>query len=721
MLKFAKAKRILFLVDTKNLGEQAEEEFRKYKPTDDARLFSELYNVCRLTSSQIPNGSNVCISTIQRMYSILKGKELDEADEESSPTEGRFVGGPRDVEYNSAYPPEYFDFIIIDECHRSIYNVWQQVLDYFDAFLIGLTATPDKRTYSFFNQNVVSEYTHEEAVIDGVNVGGDTYIIETDVSKNGATITERLVEKRDRLSRERRWEQTDEDLEYDKGKLDRDVVNPSQIRTVIREFRDKVTTVMFPGRKEVPKTLIFAKTDSHADDIINIVREEFGRGNEFCKKITYNAEEDPKSVLAAFRNEFYPRIAVTVDMIATGTDVKALECLVFMRDVRSKNYFEQMLGRGRRTLGHDDLARVSPSATTNKYRYVVVDCVGVTKSLKTESRQLDRRPSASLKELMMSVAMGARDDDTVTSLAGRLLRLAAVMDNGERKKAAELAGGASVNDIARDMLDAFDEDKIAKEAGFAHSDDAQEATEEERTKLADAQSRLVEKAIKPMFSAELRNYLENVRKAHDQVIDNENLDAVISSGWDTDREGHAKEVIQTFRQFLADNKDELDALQIIYGQTYKQRSITLRIVKAVHDALKTSPYGLSCDMIWHAYEVAGAPIATARSAVGKLMDIISVIRFELGQEKILRPFEAGVAERFKGWVFSKNAGHGQFTEEQMDWLRMIRDHIATSGSVNSDDLDLSPFGEKGGLGRFYVLFGDKYQDVLDDMNYALVA
>lgn len=478
---------------------------------------------------------------------------------------------------------------------------------------------------------------------------------------------------------------------------------------------------MFPGRKEIPKTLIFAKTDSHADDIINIVREEFGRGNEFCKKITYNAEEDPKSVLAAFRNEFYPRIAVTVDMIATGTDVKALECLVFMRDVRSKNYFEQMLGRGRRTLGHDDLARVSPSATTNKCRYVVVDCVGVTKSLKTETRQLERKPSVSLKELMMSVAMGARDDDTVTSLAGRLLRLAAVMDNGERKKAAELAGGASVNDIARDMLDAFDEDKIAKEAGFILSDDVQEATEEERARLAEAQSRLVEKAIEPMFSAELRNYLENVRKAHDQVIDNENLDAVISSGWDTDREDHAKEVIQTFRQFLADNKDELDALQIIYGQTYKQRPITLRMVKAVHDALKTSPYGLSCDTVWHAYEVAGAPVATARSAVGKIMDIISVIRFELGQEKILRPFEAGVAERFKSWVFSKNAGHGQFTEEQMDWLRMIRDHISTSGSVSSDDLDLSPFGEKGGLGRFYILFGDKYQGVLDDMNYALVA
>lgn len=721
LLKFAKAKRILFLVDTKNLGEQAEEEFRKYKPTDDARLFPELYNVCRLTSSQIPNGSNVCISTIQRMYSILRGKELDEADEEESPNEARIVGEPRDVEYNSAYPPEYFDFIIIDECHRSIYNVWQQVLDYFDAFLIGLTATPDKRTYSFFNQNVVSEYTHEEAVIDGVNVGGDTYIIETDVSKNGATITERLVEKRDRLSREMRWEQSDVDIEYDSGKLDRDVVNPSQIRTVIREFRDKVTTVMFPGRKEVPKTLIFAKTDSHADDIINIVREEFGRGNEFCKKITYNADEDPKSVLAAFRNEFYPRIAVTVDMIATGTDVKALECLVFMRDVRSKNYFEQMLGRGRRTLGHDDLARVSPSATTNKCRYVVVDCVGVTKSLKTETRQLERKPSVSLKELMMSVTMGARDDDTVTSLAGRLLRLAAVMDGGEKKRAAELTGGPTVNDIARDMLNAFDEDQIAREAGFVLRADAPEPTEEEKARLDEAQARLVEKAVKPIFSAELRNYLENVRRAHDQVIDNENLDTVISSGWDADREDNAKEVIQTFRQFLSDNKNELDALQIIYGQTYKQRPITLRMVKAVHEALKTSPYGLSCDMVWHAYEVAGVPIASARSTVGKLMDIISVIRYELGQEKVLRPFEASVAERFKNWVFSKNAGHGQFTEEQMDWLRMIRDHIATSGSVSSDDLDLSPFGEKGGLGRFYVLFGGKYQEVLDDMNYALVA
>lgn len=719
LLKFAGAKRILFLVDTKNLGEQAEEEFRKYKPTDDPRLFPELYNVCRLSSSIIPNGANVCISTIQRMYSILKGKELDEADEELSLNEQTITGSPRDIEYNPSYPPEYFDFIIIDECHRSIYNIWQQVLDYFDAFLIGLTATPDKRTFSFFNQNVVSEYSHEEAVIDGVNVSGDTYIIETDITKNGATITERLIEKRDRLSREKRWEQNDEAYEYDFMRLDKDVVSPSQIRTNIREFRDKVTTALFPGREEVPKTLIFAKTDSHADDIINIVREEFGKGNEFCKKITYNSDEDPKSVLSSFRNEYNPRIAVTVDMIATGTDVKALECLVFMRDVRSKNYFEQMLGRGRRTLQRDDLARVSPSAINNKDRYVVVDCVGVTKSLKSETRQLDRKPSVKLKDLMMSVAMGARDSDTITTLAGRLLRLAAVLNNREMGTATELANGVSINQIARNMLNAFDEDVLISATGKL--DLAISGVEGEIVQSDMVQREMIEKAVEPILSPELRNFLENARKAHDQIIDNENIDFVLASDWDTEQIDQAKETIQTFKQFLEDNKDELEALQIIYGNSYKQRPITLKMIKSVHEALKTSPYNLSNERIWAAYELIGAPMPNGRGTVQKLMDIISIIRYEIGQEKIIRPFEVGVAEKFKSWVFSKNAGHGQFSDEQMEWLRLLRDHIATSGSINSDDLDLSPFGERGGLGRFYVLFGDKYQDLLNEMNYTLIA
>jgi type I restriction enzyme R subunit len=364
LLKHAHGKRILFLVDTKNLGEQAEQEMMSYTPLDDNRKFTELYNVQRLKSSFVAKDSQVCISTIQRLYSILKGSELDEATEEINPAELAQPKTPLPVVYNEKVPPEFFDFIFIDECHRSIYNLWQQVLDYFDASLIGLTATPDNRTYGFFRKNVVSDYSHEKAVADGVNVGNEVYVIETQVTKQGAQISaQQQVERREKLTRKKRWEQQDEDEAYSATQLDRNIVNPDQIRTVIRTFRDKLPEI-FPGREEVPKTLIFAKTDSHADDIIQTVREEFGEGNAFCKKLTYKIEEDPKSVLAQFRNDYYPRIAVTVDMIATGTDVKPLECLLFMRDVKSRNYFEQMKGRGTRTLDLDDLKKVTPSATS---------------------------------------------------------------------------------------------------------------------------------------------------------------------------------------------------------------------------------------------------------------------------------------------------------------------------------------------------------------------
>lgn len=344
LLKYGKMNRILFLVDTRGLGEQAEREFLAYTPNDDPRSFSQLYGVRRLKSSYIPNDIQICICTIQRMYSILKGEELDESIEEKSFAE--FVTAeskaPKEVVYNEKYPPEFFDCIIVDECHRSIYNVWSQVLSYFDAFIIGLTATPDNRTFAFFNENIVSEYPREQAIIDGVNVGEDIFLIETQVGKNGAHLMKQLIEYRDRLSRAKRWKQLDEDVDYKPTQLDRDIVNPSQIRTVIRSFKDNLFTTLFPRRKEVPKTLIFAKTDSHADDIIQIVREEFGEGNDFCRKITYSAD-NPESVLSSFRNDYNPRIAVTVDMIATGTDVKPIECLIFMRDVRSKDHIATSL------------------------------------------------------------------------------------------------------------------------------------------------------------------------------------------------------------------------------------------------------------------------------------------------------------------------------------------------------------------------------------------
>ena len=300
LLKFGGAKRILFLVDTRNLGKQAHQEFMAYTPPDDGRKFTELYNVQRLSSPNIDPHSQVCISTIQRMYAILSGEPIDESAEDVSFNEVRQTANQEKfVRYNPAVAVETFDFIIIDECHRSIYNLWKQVLDYFDASLIGLTATPDKRTFGFFNENIVAEYTYEQSVADGVNVGYDVFEIETEITQKGAELKAReWVDHRDRQTRKKRWSETEEDTPYTGKELDRSVVNLSQIRQVIQAMKTAVETQIFPTRKETPKTLIFAKTDSHADDIINILREVYGQGNAFCKKVTYRAEEDADSILS---------------------------------------------------------------------------------------------------------------------------------------------------------------------------------------------------------------------------------------------------------------------------------------------------------------------------------------------------------------------------------------------------------------------------------------
>jgi type I restriction enzyme R subunit len=315
LIKHAGARRILFLVDRSNLGDQTLKEFQQFVTPDDGRKFTELYNIQHLQSAQVDTVSRVTISTIQRLYSMLQGEELDpELDEVSGEGIASIFKDPLPVSYNPKVPIETFDFIVTDECHRSIYNLWRQVLEYFDAYLIGLTATPNKQTFGFFQQNLVQEYGHERAVADGVNVNYDVYQIRTEITARGSQVQKGFyIDKRNRQTRRVRWLQLDEDLSYDPNELDRAVVAPDQIRTVIRTFHDRLFTEIFPGRTTVPKTLIFAKDDSHADDIVRIAREEFGKGNDFCQKITYRTTgAKPEVLIQKFRNSYDPRIAVTV-------------------------------------------------------------------------------------------------------------------------------------------------------------------------------------------------------------------------------------------------------------------------------------------------------------------------------------------------------------------------------------------------------------------------
>lgn len=739
LLKYAKAKRILFLVDTKNLGEQAEGEFRSFIANEDNRLFTELYGVTRLNSSFIPNDSQVYISTIQRMYSILKETELDESAELENPNEMAFQSKvPVPVGYNEKVPIEFFDFVVIDECHRSIYNLWKQVLDYFDVFQIGLTATPDNRTFGYFNQNLVSDYGYEKAVIDGVLVPYNVFTIETEITKQGNIIKlGEKVDKRERQTRKKFWEALDEDVAYSGKQLDKDVVNPSTIRTIIRATKDSLPQ-MFPdrldkdGNFEVPKLLIFAKTDSHAEDIIEIVREEFGEENKFCKKITYRSEEDPKSVLQQFRNDYYPRIAVTVDMIATGTDIRPLEVLLFMRDVKSRSYYEQMKGRGTRTCSVEELkAKGTPTAKYSKDHFVIIDAIGVEQSQKTDSRPLEKAPGVSMKDVLTSVAMGNTSEDMLTTLANRLLRLDKQLSEKDKQKFVEQSGGFTINHIVKQLLHAYDPDVLESVQSSTKLQLMGLPPIEIERAIERQQQELIENAVAVFHNPDFRDFIIDIRKQYDQIIDVVNIDTITKLGWVKEHTEKAYTTIADFKSWIDLHKDEITALQIFYAQDYKNRSLTYKMIRDLYDLLLVERPALRLHVLWDAFAT-----EEDHDAEGKLIKrmprtekpkqelvlLVSLLRKAVGTDEWLTAYDKTVDRNFQEWIFKKNAGqHNTFTEEQMQWLRLMKDYVASSFSIEKDDFDLSPFNAEGGLSKMWMLFGEDTDRIIEELNEVLAA
>jgi len=719
LIKFANAKRVLFLVDRSNLGRQTLREFQQYITPDDGRKFTELYNVQHLNSNTLDPVSRVCITTIQRLYSMLSNESDYDAtlEEQSGFDTLLYSGKPKEVSYNPKIPIEQFDFIITDECHRSIYHLWRQVLEYFDSFIIGLTATPSKQTLGFFNQNLVMEYNHERAVADGVNVGYEVYRIKTEITEKGSRVEAGFyVDKRNKLTRKSRWEQLDEALEYNSEQLDRSVVAPDQIRTIVRTFRDKLFTEIFPGRTEIPKTLVFAKDDAHAEDIVGIIREEFGKGNEFCKKITYKTTgEKPEDLIASFRNSYNPRIAVTVDMISTGTDIKPLECLLFMRDVKSLVYFEQMKGRGTRTISGTDFNAVTPDAP-DKTHFVIVDAIGVCENDKTDSRPLERKKSIPFDKLILSVALGNRDEDTLTSLAGRLASLEREIDDKDRLEIKGAAEGKAIRELVNELLDAVDPDKQIDKAKELFTT---ETPSEEQVKQATKE--LVQIACKPFDNPNLRNTLIAIKQRNEQTIDMVSKDKVVAAGWDTKAKEKAQAVISTFRKFIDENKDELTALQLIYSKPYGERHLTYEAIRELAEAIKKPPYGLTPELVWQAYEQLEQAKVKGAGAQKLLTDIISLIRFTVGEDSTLEPFPETVNRRFADWLLQHNKAGRVFSSEQMEWLQMIKEHIGTSVKVTLDDFELTPFQEKGGAVKASKVFGQQLDKLLEELNEVLVA
>jgi len=723
LISNAQATRILFLVDRANLGKQSLREFQGFEVPGSGRKFTELYNVQHLTHNEVDQVASVCIGTIQRVYSMLRGDADLPEDLDDESAYALSPDRPVEVDYQPALPIEAFDVIIVDECHRSIYGVWRQVLEYFDAFLVGLTATPGKQTFGFFNKNLVMEYGFPEAVADGVNVDFDVFRLSTAISESGSTIEAGYwTTFRDRETRDERLEQVDEDLTYDEKALDKKVVAKDQIRTIVRAIRDNLPA-MFPDRevdehgrpRHIPKTLIFAKDDSHAEDIVRIAREELGKGNDVIAKITYKASDGakPEQLLQDFRTSYYPRIAVTVDMIATGTDVKPIEMVVFMRMVRSRNFFEQMKGRGVRTIPDSDLQVVTPDAT-HKDRFVLVDAVGVTETKLIETTPLERKRGVPLEKLLHQAALGQVSEDLVSTLASRLARIDSRIGPADRERLEALAG-QSLRSIEHGLVAAIDPDRHLAAAQAATGKDELTAAEIEQTRTA-----IFAEAVKPLAAnPELRDALVNVQRTFDQVIDEISIDQVTRAEFAVDARARAAETVESFKAYLDEHKDEVTALQVLYSRPYVKR-LTYRDVKELAEAIGKPPHRWTPERLWEAYETLDA--SKVRGSAGTVLtNIVSLVRFTLGDDDELAPFPDQVAERFDAWLLQQNNAGRTFTDEQLDWLRLIRDHLAASLSIEPRELLDPPFSQRGGLGRARELFGQDLDTILTELTEAIAA
>lgn len=714
LLKHAGARRVLFLVDRNTLGRQTFSELQAFHPADDGRAFTSLYNVQHLRTNRIDPVARVVITTIQRLFAMLAGEpELAEEAEDVSLFEGGDGGPERQVTYNPALPVESFDFIVTDECHRSIYKTWRQVLEYFDAHIIGLTATPSRQTLGFFNQNVVMEYPYERSVLDRVNVDYQIYRIKTQVGEAGATVDAGFhVGRMDKRTRLTRWEQLDEELTYGAEEVDRSVTARDQIRTVLAAYRDRLGSELFPGRTVVPKTLIFAKDDHHAEEIVRIAREVFAKGNDFARKITYRTEGDPQHVLTAFRNDMNPRIAVTVDMIATGTDVKPIEVLIFMRDVRSAIYYEQMKGRGARTISPDDLQNVTPDAK-EKTHFLVIDAVGVTEGVKGDSQPLDRKRSVSFATLLDRLAAGDSDADTLEAVAARLTALEAKLEPAGWEQVARLAGGSGPAELARALYDAADPDAVLAAAIERFGRGPSEA------ELAQLAAERAEAAIRPFSDPALRRLLVDLKTRSEIVIDEVTKDSVAYAGYDVEK---ASGLIERFEGFVRGRADEITALRIILGRPRAQARLTYAAIAELRDALLREPTPLDLAPIWQAYRRLRADRARDRRPEGTLTDIVQLVRFAAGLSEVLEPFAAEAERRFNLWLGRQKKAGRTFNAEQEAWLRLVLAHVSANAEISREDIrEMPDFADRGGIGRARALFGADLDRTLDDLTEALVA
>lgn len=677
LLNYTSAKRVLFLVDRNNLGKQAEGEFGTYKLTETGNAFCDEYIVHRLKSVEKIGNASVVISTIQRLFAALTGQTIEDNDDDEESQEDGSTAGEVTLTGNIHLPPDFFDVIIIDECHRSIYGDWQQVLIYFNqAKIIGLTATPTPEAEAFFNKNRVVNYTLEKSIADGVNVPPCVFRIKTEISENGVTLNDgEKVKKLSKYTGDQKTQKQQADKKYTKSELDRSIIVPSQIKTVVQAYKNSIYEYLYPERKKdwymIPKTLFFAKTESHAECIKQAIEEVFGAEfpngkvpENYVQKITCKAGNS-NQLISDFRNNSDFRIAITVTLVATGTDVRPLEVLVFMRDINSEVLYTQMKGRGCRTIADDKLQLITTNATSKDCFYLV-DAVGVTeheKSIPEPSKKRENPGILSLKDLLEHLAHGEVSDQNLNLL---IRYLSKVNNKAESEDLLELNTLLQKVDVKQLCLNIIDE--LPNLPNF--KDINQPNTER---KLL----------ISPLIdNSKARKKLLEINAGFIKITI-EKPDKIIDVGFSKEQ---AKGYIEQFEDYINDNKDEIEALRIIYNQ--EKIAITHSMLKDLEKKLITHNNQFRSDFLWTCYQTLDGETKNVKplnkeSELGILTNLIQLVRYGFKIENEL----VSLKRRF-GSYFNLYCGQAwrKFTPEQVEIVRQIAEYIVQNGCISNIEL-----------------------------------
>jgi len=668
-LAYTPMRRILFLVDRNNLGKQAEGEFGMFRLTENGDPFNTIFTVNRLKSAKIPSDSNVVISTIQRLFSLLKGEDITDTDDDDDDNDA-----PVELPENPTLPKDFFDVIIIDECHRSIYGNWKKVLDYFTtAKMIGLTATPVPETMAFFNNNRIVNYTLEKSIVDGVNVDCRIYRIKTEATENGGAI-----KQGDKLRRETRYTgkvetvSQKETKQYTKEELNRSVINPAQIKLVLETYRDSVYSEMFtdpqrdPNMNYLPKTLIFALNEAHATNIVNIAKEVFGHPDSddpFVQKITYSAG-DSNELIRHFRNDKEFRIAVTCTLVATGTDVKPLEVVMFMRDVQSLPLYVQMKGRGVRTIGDEQLRNVTPNAFS-KDCFFLVDAVGVTEHemhIPTAGTDDEHKETITFKRLLELITHGNVTDQYLRMLASRLARIHKKCNDEQRNKLTELAT-IDMKELSSAIFTAIEQNLLPPFKDINQPNNERKG--------------LVGGIIN---HPEARQYLLILNAGFVEIL-MPGEDTLISKGFSVE---DAKDTTDAFEKYCNEHRDDIEALRIIWNN--EGEPLTYAVLKDLENKLKMANNRFSASRLWNSYSLVSPKDVrkhTTKEEQSAMTNIIQLVRYAFHQIEKLDSVYATAQQYFNLWCGQRN---NEKTPKQIEVMRQVVDYVASNGAVTIKDI-----------------------------------